>query len=142
MVNMQVVRERLLKGAYVGVGSFVSGMAGSVVEDSLGTGDLGTSAGQVVIGTAVSVGADEVFGNRNSIPNDLMEFAGYGISGAGFANLGSAIQTGAGADRMITVSANAGSGSSGSSGSSGGSSSHQTGQNVGRQQEEFVADVG
>lgn len=117
MVNMRVVRQRLMRGLFVGIGAFGSSFVGSFVEGQLGTGDVGTSAAQVAVGLGVSVGSDEVFGNTDALPNDFMEFAGYGVQGAGWSNLGTAVQTGANTGAS-TVRV--------SSGSSGG----QTGQEV------------
>lgn len=133
MVDFDVVRERLLRGAYVGAGSFASGFVGSMIESNLGTGNLGTAAGQVAIGAALSVGVDEVVPPRqNQMLNDVGEFVGYGIQGAGFANLGSALSAGqlGGSSSVEIVS----------SGSSSSSSSSRTSQ-AGREQE-FLADVG
>lgn len=105
MVNMDRVQERLLKGAYVGVGSFASNFTASFIEDNLPVGDMGTSAVQVGTGLALSVGVDEVFENPRSAPNDLVEFAGYGIQGAGFADLADSIQAGNGSEtgQMVSV---------------------------------------
>lgn len=94
MVDFDVVRERLLKGAYVGVGSFVSSYTATTIEEQLGLGDIGASAGQVVTGLGISVGVDEVFDDPNSMPNDAVEYAGYGIQGAGFSNLAESIRAG------------------------------------------------
>lgn len=112
MVDYDVVKERLMRGAFVGAGSFVSSTAGGLIEEHGGVGDLGAAAGQVVLGAGVSVGADEVFEEPESIPNEFLEFAGYGIQGAGFANLGEALaaQTGAKGDgEVVKISTNGGS---------------------------------
>lgn len=136
MVDYEVVKERLMRGAFVGAGSFVSSTAGGLIEEHLNLGDMGTAAGQVVVGAGVSVGADEVFEEPESIPNEFLEFAGYGIQGAGFANLGEALaaQTGASPSRssgeVVKISTDSG-------------SSSQTGSESRTQpkEEKFLADV-
>lgn len=94
MVNMEVVKERLLRGAYVGAGSFASNFTATFIEENIGLGDMGTSIAQVGTGLTLSVGVDEVFGSPDSMPNDVVEFAGYGIQGAGWADLADSVQTG------------------------------------------------
>lgn len=109
MVDMEVVRERLVRGAYVGVGSFASQFTATILEDTLPVGDVGSSVAQVGTGLALSVGVDEVFDNPQSAPNDLVEFAGYGIQGAGFADLADHIhaQVGEGeTGQMVSVDRN------------------------------------
>lgn len=134
MVDYEVVKERLMRGAFVGAGSFVSSTAGGLIEEHLNLGDMGTAAGQVVVGAGVSVGADEVFEEPESIPNEFLEFAGYGIQGAGFANLGEALaaQTGASpsSGEVVKISTDSG-------------SSSQTGSESRTQpkEEKFLADV-
>lgn len=106
MVDLTVIRERLMKGAFVGVGSFLSSFTATLIEDKLGLGDVGAAGGQVVTGLAVSAGVDQVFTNPDSMPNDAVEFVGYGIQGAGFSNLAESIQTGAQTGQVVSVSAN------------------------------------
>lgn len=117
MVDMDKVKERLMRGAFVGLGSFTSSFAGSFIEEYAPGGDLATGAGQVAIGLGVSVGVDEVLDSRNSLPNEAVEFAGYGIQGAGWANLGESIQTGAQTGRVVSVSEGGSNGSSNSNNS-------------------------
>jgi len=128
MVDMEVIRERVLRGAYVGAGSFVAGTAEGMIEERFDTGDIGTSLGQVAIGLGGSIAVDTVFDNPDSIPNDMVEYAGYGIQGAGFANLGRAIQTGGHAgSNVVRVERESG--------------MDQTGAEP-EQEQDFMADVG
>lgn len=108
MVDMSVVKERALRGALVGIGSFGSSFAATFIEEQFGLGDMGVAGGQVVGGLAISVGADEVLTDKGSLANDAAEFVGYGIQGAGFSNLAESVQTGAQTGRVVTVSANSG----------------------------------
>lgn len=112
MVDMEVVKNRVMRGAFVGAGSFLASTAGGLMEEHLNFGDLGTSAGQVVAGAGISIGVDQVFTDPDSVPNEAVEFVGYGIEGAGFANLGEALsaQTGARADgEVVRISTDSGS---------------------------------
>lgn len=93
-----------MRGAFVGAGSFASSFAGSFIEQYAPGGDIATGAGQVALGLGVSVGVDEVFDNPESVPNEAIEFVGYGVQGAGFANLGESLQTGAQTGRVVNVS--------------------------------------
>lgn len=92
-----------MRGAFVGVGSFASSFAGGFLEQYVPGGDVTTGAAQVALGLGVSVGADEVFSSRNSIQNDAAEFVGYGIQGAGFANVGESLAPGAQTGRVVNV---------------------------------------
>lgn len=104
MVDMEVVKERLLKGAYVGVGSFGSNFLASFVEERSDVSDIGTSLAQVGTGLSASVAVDQVFDNPESIPNDLVEYAGYGVQGAGWADLADyAIEMDRQGGQMVTV---------------------------------------
>lgn len=119
MVNMRKVRERLMRGVYVGVGSFAASTAEGLIEENLGTGDMATAAAQATLGLGISVGADTVFSTPSSLPNDFVEYAGYGMQGAAFANLGRSFQTGQDIGSTVRVSTGGGSGNRNSSGSQG-----------------------
>lgn len=106
MVDMEVVKERLMRGAFVGAGSFASSFAATFIEENLGLADIGAAGGQVATGLALSVGVDEVFTNPDSVPNDAVEYFGYGVQGGGFSNLAESVQTGAQTGRVVSVSAN------------------------------------
>jgi hypothetical protein len=94
MVNFDRIKDRLLKGVYVGVGAFSASFVENLIEDNLGTGDIATAGIQMGVGLGASVGVGMVFDDPDSLPNDLVEFAGYGVQGAAFSNLAGAIQTG------------------------------------------------
>jgi len=112
-----------MRGVYVGVGSFAASTAEGLIEENLGTGDVATSLAQAGLGLGLSVGADTVFSSPSSLPNDAVEFAGYGMQGAGFSNLGRSFQTGQSLGQTVRVTTE---GSSGNS--SGGSDRAQAGQ--------------
>ncbi len=92
-----------MRGAFVGAGSFASSFAGSFIEQYAPGGDITTGAGQVALGLGISVGVDEVFDKPQSLPNEAAEFVGYGVQGAGFANLGETVQTGVQTGRVVDV---------------------------------------
>lgn len=94
MVDMNVVRERLAKGAYVGAGAFGASFVEALIEDNAPVGDFGTAFGQLAVGLGISVGSDEIFTAPQSVPNDLVEYAGYGVQGAAWSNLATSVQTG------------------------------------------------
>ncbi len=94
MVDMEKIRERLMKGAYVGVGGFLGGLAEGAIEDHLNTGDLVTAGVELGIGLGASVGVDEFFEDPDSLPNDFVEYAGYGMQGNAWSNMAEFVQTG------------------------------------------------
>jgi hypothetical protein len=105
-MNTQVIKERLLRGAYAGAGAFAAGLVEGQIESNLPVGDLGTAAGQAALGLGMSVGVDMVFDNPQAMPNDAIEYAGYGMQAAGFANIARGVQTGAyGGSDTVHVSA-------------------------------------
>jgi len=126
MVNMSVVQDRLLKGAYVGVGAFASEFVGSSIENFLGTSGLFTDVGLLGVGLGVSM-SDQFVNLGNPMINQFAEYAGYGIEGAAFADAGRALNLGTGlnANDMISVQANA---------SDAGNSGQQAGQNASQAQ--------
>lgn len=112
MVNMDVVKERLIRGAYVGLGSFASGFVGNKIAGQTDN-QTAIGMGQVIVGGALSVGSDEVFDSPRSVPNDMLEYVGYGIQGSGWDEVGESLELGFGdaaqtGARVIDVSANAG----------------------------------
>lgn len=97
-----------MRGAFVGVGSFASSFAGGFIEQYAPGGDITTGAGQVALGLGISVGVDEVFSSPNSVPNEAVEFVGYGVQGAGFSNLGEHFTAGAQTGRVVNVNRRSG----------------------------------
>lgn len=102
-MDFDLVQTKLLRGAYVGAGSFASSFAGNLMSEHLPISDMGVSAGKVALGVGVSIGAEEVIGDDDSIPNEAAEFAGYGVQGAGFAELANTLQTGADTGSTVSV---------------------------------------
>jgi hypothetical protein len=94
MVNMDVVQDRLLKGAFVGLGSFAGSLVEPVIEDNLPGGSMATTVAQGALGAGLSIGVDQVFDNPRSLPNDAVEFVGYGMQGNAWSNLAETVQTG------------------------------------------------
>lgn len=111
MVNMDRVWDKVLKGAYVGAGVFASATIGNFLDDFVPGGDMGVAIGQIGVGVGVSVASERFNGGRGSMidAQEALEFAGYGVEGAAFAELADAIQgqTGARGSRVIEVNANA-----------------------------------
>lgn len=105
MVDVDVVKERLVRGAYVGAGSFLSTFTANFIENKAGLGDLGNAVGQVGTGLAISVGVDEVL-DPQSMQAEAGEYIGYGIQGSGFSSLADEIQTSQQTGRVVTVSSN------------------------------------
>jgi len=112
MVNTEMVKRKLAKGLTTGVGVFASTFVGNVMENRLPFGGTGVGVGQMALGAGIAVGSErlgEVAGQRAGQPQGLMEIGiehvGYGIHGAGFAELADELQTGARAERMVNVKA-------------------------------------
>jgi len=114
MVNRNI-KMKLAKGLTTGVGVFASTFVGETVEDQFGLSGMGVGLSQMAIGAGVAVGSEQlggIIGQRASVGNGLLEagveHVGYGIHGAGFAQLADELQqSGASADRVVTVNANA-----------------------------------
>lgn len=112
MVNTEMVKRKLAKGLTTGVGVFASTFVGNVMEDRLPLGGTGVGVGQMALGAGIAVGSERlgaIAGQRAGQPQGLMEIGiehvGYGIHGAGFAELADELQTGARSERMVNVSA-------------------------------------
>lgn len=112
MVNTEMVKRKLAKGLTTGVGVFASTFVGNVMENRLPFSGTGVGVGQMALGAGIAVGSErlgEVAGARAGQPQGLMELGiehiGYGIHGAGFAELADELQTGARAERMVNVKA-------------------------------------
>lgn len=91
MVEMDRVVERVLRGVYVGVGAVGAEFTDSVIRNRLTQQDVAVAGGTIVTGSVLSVGSDLVSDTlgmrRDGFVNDFVEYAGYGVSGAGWANL-------------------------------------------------------
>jgi len=99
-IDWEIVKTKLKRGAYTGAGAVVSGGIGNFLGDQLDS-QRAVAAGEVAAGAAISVGADYAFPDRQSMTNEAMEFAGYGVQAVGWdelaesMNLGMGTQTGA-----------------------------------------------
>lgn len=115
MVDTEKVKDRVLKGAYTGAGAFVASFARERIQTQFQWGDTGTNAGVLLLGLATSVGADEFIDDVDSVPNDLVEYGGYGIQADAFSNMGHNLSADIGdstaasadSDRVIEVGAKA-----------------------------------
>lgn len=115
MPNIDMVMTKLAKGLTTGAGVFASTFVGDLIDDSVPGGDLGTALGQMAVGAGVAVGAERISGRavdqrdfsvNTALVETGVEHFGYGIHGAGFAELADKIQTGASSrERMVSVSA-------------------------------------
>lgn len=91
MVDMENVTQKLRNGLFVGLGTFGSTFVGNAMDGFMPGGDLGTAAGQLAAGAGISVAADEYIEDRSSVPNDVVEYAGYGVQGAAWAEMADAV---------------------------------------------------
>lgn len=134
MVNRENVMKKLKNGFFVGMGTFGSTFVGNFLDDQLPGGDIGVGVGQLAVGAGMSVAADEFIDNRSSIPNDVVEFSGYGVQGAAWAELADAVTSGqtSGGVTEVEVSDVSDTGSS---------PDVDRGGQV-REEEDFLADVG
>jgi hypothetical protein len=116
MVNMDMVLTKAAKGLTTGAGVFASTFVGDAIDDVVPGGDNGVAITQMAAGLGVAVGAERISDravNQNSFDIDAalfetgVEHFGYGIHGAGFAELADQIQTGAQTGQTVTVRANA-----------------------------------
>lgn len=112
MVDREVLIERLKRGLYVGVGVVASGATGNFIEGQLSSEgetfketSMTVGAGQVAAGLGASVFADEIFSDVGEMPNDAVEFAGYGIMGSGVDEIVDAAQVRFGEDSQTSVHA-------------------------------------
>lgn len=114
MVDTEMVKRKLAKGLTTGVGVFASTFVGNAAEDYVPGGGIGVAGTQMALGAGIAVGSEKLgdaAGSRVGADSGLMELGvehvGYGIHGAGFAELADEMQTGASADRVVTVNAQA-----------------------------------
>jgi len=112
MVNTEMVKRKLAKGLTTGVGVFASTFVGNLMEDNLPLGGTGVGVGQMALGAGIAVGSERLggalgqrTGGRDSLMEVGVEHIGYGIHGAGFAELADEMQTGAQSERMVNVRA-------------------------------------
>lgn len=114
-MDMEDVFTKLKRGLYVGAGTFMSSYVGNQVEEFTGGSGAVVAMSQVGVGSVMAIGTDAVIGNLDreiSRENELVqmgEFAGYGVIGAGAAEFAENVrtdgQTGAEADRIVSVNA-------------------------------------
>lgn len=112
MVNMDMVQRKLAKGLTTGVGVFASTFVGNTIENNLPFSGVGVGVGQMALGAGIAVGSEQIgdaVGRQVNQPDGLLELGvehiGYGIHGAGFAELADELQTGASSERMVSVNA-------------------------------------
>ena len=128
MVDFGKVTMKAARGFSVGVGVFGSSFVGNTIADNTSLGNTGVALGEVGVGAAHALLSDEL-GNQlagvdmrlANIADMGVEHVGYGVMGAGLAELADEMQTGAAADRVVTVNERS-QGQSQSSGSGSGNS--------------------
>lgn len=96
MVDMEEVRKKVLRGVYTGIGAVATGAVGNFLASEIDGSDIVVAGGEVAIGAAVSVGAEEVSGFNSSIPEEPLEFAGYGMQAVGWDEMAEALDIGIG----------------------------------------------
>ena len=100
MIDTELLTEKLKKGAFVGVGSFASSYVGSQIADRTGLTELQISGAKVALGAgAAYVSADDDILEVSGMVRQAGEFAGYGMQGAGWAEIGQNFNAGVGGGR-------------------------------------------
>jgi len=90
MVDTDLLMEKLKRGAFVGVGSFAAGYVGSQIADRTELSEIQVSGAKVALGAGVSyVSTDDDYLDVSGTAQDVGEFAGYGMQGAGWSEIGS-----------------------------------------------------
>lgn len=114
MVDTEMVKRKLAKGLTTGVGVFASSYVGNTIESQFDLSGNGIAATQLALGAGLAVGSERLgglAGQRTGADDSLLEIGiehvGYGIHGAGFAELADNVQTGQSADRVVAVRARA-----------------------------------
>jgi hypothetical protein len=119
MVDYDRVKNKLIRGLSVGTGVFVSKYTGDILEEQLNLQGISVSAGQMALGAGIAIGAEEIgnvsgisAGRGEGLAETVIEFGGYGVHGAGFAEAAENLQggtqsaqTGASADQVVRVRA-------------------------------------
>jgi hypothetical protein len=93
-IDMELVKDRLVKGAFVGAGSFASTYIENIIQDNLFDNNIAMGMSELAIGAGTSVGVELVFDEPEALPNNMAEYAGYGIQASAWNSLADAIQTG------------------------------------------------
>jgi hypothetical protein len=103
MVDMELLQEKLIRGAAVGAGSFVSGYVGDqITEFSNDIGDTGLAVTKVGLGVGATIVASDddmlmdLGASDDSMQSEAVEFVGYGLQGAGWKELGENLDLGFG----------------------------------------------
>jgi hypothetical protein len=105
MVDTELLMEKAKRSAFVGAGAFMSGWVGEKISGA--SDDLDARAvavGKIGLGVGASVIADDddlltdLGSRQDSMQSMAVEYTGYGLSGAGFAELGESLDIGFGGD--------------------------------------------
>ncbi len=114
MFNTDMILTKAAKGLTTGAGVFASTFVGDAIDDYVPGGDNGTALAQMAAGLGVSVGAERIsqrtvdernFDIDSALFETGVEHFGYGVHGAGFAELADQLQTGAQTGQTVTVRA-------------------------------------
>lgn len=108
MVDLNMVKDKLVKGGLVGVGTFTSSYIGNEVEKRAGLGGMGVAGSEIAVGAGVAVASEHFLGSNGQVRGFNVqqgaEYVGYGIQGAGWAELADTVQTGAiGGSNLVRV---------------------------------------
>lgn len=105
-IDFDLVQERVLRGLYAGVGGVLSGAVGNFVSGQFPNTNMAVAAANIGVGAGASIGADMVFQDVDSVPNDLIEYAGYGMQAQGWDEVASSFNIGfdnAGDQQVVDV---------------------------------------
>lgn len=109
-IDRDKVVKRLMRGAFTGAGAVVSGSVGNLIAGRVSGSDFVVSAGEIALGASLSVFADELVDDKDSIPNDAIEFFGYGMQAVGWDEAFEALELdnigGGGQSRVVDVRGN------------------------------------
>lgn len=101
MVDTDLMMEKLLRGAFVGVGAFSSSYVGEQInkvsedigENTLSVAKIGLGAGASVVAADDDLLLD-LGASNDSMQSEAVEFIGYGLQGAGYSALGDSLDLG------------------------------------------------
>jgi hypothetical protein len=115
-MDTDMILNKLAKGLATGGGVFASTLVGDTLDEFVPGGDTGVALGQMALGAGVAVGAERIapgniqqgnFSVDANLAEAAVEHVGYGIHGAGFAELADMVQTGSDVGRTVSVRARA-----------------------------------
>lgn len=96
MVDMDRVLGEIKRTTYVGLGSFASSYVGNFLDDFIPGGNAGVGAAQMLAGAgaAAYIGGSRGGSMTSGLDfdtNEMIRHVGYGVGGAGFADIANAL---------------------------------------------------